>query len=105
MSISGGVFLEQGGGQCSLHTAGSPERLRTFGGQDEDGAMFETERLVIRRFRDEDARPLYENHLDDEVRRWFPNECYADLEEARDAIRFYAGVWTKGNCPSCSVWR
>ena len=61
--------------------------------------LFETERLVIRRFRDEDARPLYENHLDDEVRRWFPNECYADLEEARDAIRFYAGCVDKGQLP------
>ena len=47
--------------------------------------MFETERLIIRAFRDEDARELYENHLDDEVRKWFPNECYADLAEAQTA--------------------
>ena len=51
--------------------------------------MFETERLIVRKFRNEDAPKLYENHLDDEVRKWFPNECYADVDEAQDAIRFY----------------
>ena len=53
--------------------------------------LFETERLIIRKFRDGDARELYENHLDDEVRKWFPNECYEDPEEALEAIRFFAG--------------
>ena len=51
--------------------------------------MFETERLIVRQFRDDDAQKLYENHKDAEVSRWFPNECYADPEEALDAIRFY----------------
>ena len=55
-----------------------------------DTAMFETKRLLVRPFRDEDAQPLYENHLDDAVRKWFPNECYKDPEEAQDAIRFFA---------------
>ncbi len=63
------------------------------------GKMFETKRLVIRRFRDEDARKLYENHLDEEVRRWFPNECYADPEEAQDAVRFYADCVENGRLP------
>ena len=61
--------------------------------------QFETERLIIRRFREEDAQALYENHGDDEVRKWFPNECYADLEEALDAIRFFAGCVDKGQLP------
>ena len=61
--------------------------------------MFETERLKIRKFRDGDALPLYENHLDDAVRKWFPNECYADREEALDAIRFYADCVDKGQLP------
>ncbi len=51
--------------------------------------MPETERLILRCFRSEDARALYENHMDPEVRKWFSNECYADPEEAKDAIRFY----------------
>ena len=61
--------------------------------------MFETERLIVRAFREEDARELYENHLDDEVRKWFPNECYADAAKAQDAIRFYAGCVDSGRLP------
>ena len=61
--------------------------------------MFETERLIVRRVRDEDAPELYGNHLDDEVRKWFPNECYADPEEALDAIRFFAGCVDNGHLP------
>ena len=52
--------------------------------------LFETERLRIRRFEPSDAKCLYENHLDAEVRKWIPNECYKDLEEAKEAIGFYA---------------
>ena len=62
-------------------------------------SMFETERLAVRKFRDGDARQLYENHLDGEVRKWFPNECYADTEEALDAGRFYAGCVDGGRLP------
>ena len=62
-------------------------------------AMFETERLIVRPFREDDARQLYENHLDDEVRKWFPNECYADPEEALGAVRFYAGCVSSGHLP------
>lgn len=61
--------------------------------------ILETGRLVIRKFRDGDARQLYENHMDDEVRKWFPNECYADLAEAQDAIRFYADCVDNGRLP------
>ena len=61
--------------------------------------MFETERLIIRLFRDEDAAALYENHQDSEVQRWFPNECYADPEEAADAIRFYVDCVNNGHLP------
>ena len=51
--------------------------------------MFETERLGIRKFEIEDAKCLYENHLEEEVKRWIPNESYEDMEEAKGAIRFY----------------
>lgn len=51
--------------------------------------MFETEHLRIRRFKNEDAQDLYENHLEEEVRKWIPNESYADIEETKDAINFY----------------
>ena len=60
---------------------------------------FETEHLIVRKFKTEDAQQLYENHMDEEVRKWFPNECYADLEEAQDAIRFYADCVDHGKLP------
>lgn len=61
--------------------------------------LFETERLAVRRFREEDAPALYRNHMDAEVRRWFPNECYADEAEALDAIRFYGDCVDGGRLP------
>ena len=61
--------------------------------------MFETEHFFVRKFRDGDAQKLYENHMDDEVRKWFPNECYADSEEALDAIRFYADCVDNNHLP------
>ena len=61
--------------------------------------LFETKRLAVRKFRETDARPLYENHMDEEVRKWFPNECYADEAEALDAIRFYTDCVDNGHLP------
>ena len=52
--------------------------------------LFETARLGVRAFIVEDAQRLYENHLEEAVKRWIPNESYADLEEARDAAAFFA---------------
>ena len=31
--------------------------------------LFETEHLIVRKFKDEDAQQLYENHRDEEVRK------------------------------------
>lgn len=50
---------------------------------------FETEHLRIRDFKMEDAQRLYKNHLEEEVKKWIPNESYADLEETKGAINFY----------------
>lgn len=51
--------------------------------------MFETEHLRIRKFKIEDVQRLYENHLEEEVKKWIPNESYEDIEETRGAINFY----------------
>ncbi len=61
--------------------------------------LYETERLIVRGFREADAQPLYENHRDGEVKKWFPNESYADPEEALEAIRFYAECVDRGHLP------
>ena len=51
--------------------------------------IFETEHLKIRKFTTEDTQSLFRNHLEDDVKKWIPNECYADIEETQSAINFY----------------
>ncbi|MDE7292937.1 MAG: GNAT family N-acetyltransferase [Oscillospiraceae bacterium] len=51
--------------------------------------IFETEHLKIRKFEPDDAIDLYKNHLEEDVKKWIPNESYADIEEARGAVDFY----------------
>lgn len=51
--------------------------------------MFETKHLGIRKFESKDAQRLYENHLEEKVKKWIPNESYVDIEETQDAINFY----------------
>ena len=75
-------------------TMGDPDTRES-----EMGKTVETERLIVRRFKAEDAQQLYENHMDEEVRKWFPNECYADPEEARDAICFFSDCVDNGHLP------
>ena len=52
--------------------------------------LFGTEHLWVRKFETKDAGKLYENHQELEVRKWIPNECYEDLEEAEGAVAFFA---------------
>lgn len=42
--------------------------------------IFETAHLKIRKFETTDAQRLYENHLEEEVKKWLPNESYADMK-------------------------
>lgn len=61
--------------------------------------IFETEHLRIRKFVMEDAQSLYENHLEEEVKKWIPNESYADIEETKGAINFYVDCVNNGHLP------
>ena len=51
--------------------------------------FFETEHLLVRELEPGDADRLYENHAEEKVKKWFPNENYADLDEAKGAIQFF----------------
>lgn len=62
-------------------------------------AFFETEHLRARSFVPEDEGRLYRIHLDEEVKKWIPNESYEDLEEAREAIAFFADRVDKKELP------
>lgn len=61
--------------------------------------LFETEHLRIRKLHPRDAKRLYEIHLQAGVKQWIPNESYADLEEAEDAIRFFTDCVDRGELP------
>ena len=63
------------------------------------GYLFETARLRVRKFTPKDTPVLYENHREEEVRQWIPNECYADTQEAERAVRFYIDCVNKGKLP------
>lgn len=62
-------------------------------------AFFETERTLARKLVLEDATRLYENHAEEKVKKWFPNECYADISEAKDAIRFFSDCVENNHLP------
>ena len=60
---------------------------------------FETERVLARKLEPEDAARLYENHAEAKVKKWFPNECYADIDEAKGAIQFFHDCVEKNLLP------
>ena len=63
------------------------------------GYVFETEHLRVRPFTLEDGPRLYEIHLDEAVKQWFPNESYESPEEAREAAAFFADRAQSGQLP------
>ena len=60
---------------------------------------FETEHVLVRKLELEDAARLFENHAEAKVKKWFPNESYADVSEAEDAIRFFGDCVEKDHLP------
>ena len=65
--------------------------------------LFETEYLKIRKFEIDDVPYLYKNHLEKEVKKWIPNESYADMEETKEAINFYIDCVNKKQLDRKSV--
>lgn len=51
--------------------------------------MLDTKHLRVIKLRFEDAQRLYENHLEEEVKKWITNESYASIEETQEVITFY----------------
>lgn len=48
----------------------------------------ETERLVITEFTPDMAQAVHENSLDEDTRRFVPDEVFETVEDAADAIDF-----------------
>ena len=61
--------------------------------------LFETAHLGVRRFEPEDAEHLFGNHLDEEVKKWIPGECYENADEAKEAAEFFADCVNRNELP------
>ena len=53
----------------------------------------ETDRLVVTEFTPEMAQAVHENSLDEDNRRFVPDEVFETVEEAREAIAFLAAQY------------
>ncbi|MBQ2943754.1 MAG: GNAT family N-acetyltransferase [Ruminococcus sp.] len=59
----------------------------------------ETERLIITKFTMDMAQAVQENSLDEDNRRFVPDEVFETLEEAKDTVGFLMGVYENGDGP------
>ena len=61
--------------------------------------VFETARMKVRAFVPDDVQRLFAIHSEAGVKQWIPNESYADPEETRQAVDFFASCVLKGRLP------
>jgi len=61
--------------------------------------IIETERLVIREFTPDMARDVHENSLDEDNRRFVPDEVFETVEEAAETIVFLISQYGKTDGP------
>ena len=59
----------------------------------------ETERLVITEFTMDMAEAVHLNSLDEDNRRFVPDEVFETVEEAADTVGFLMGVYENGDGP------
>ena len=59
----------------------------------------ETERLIITRFTMDMVQAVHLNSLDEDNRRFVPDEVFETVEEAADTVGFLMGVYENGDGP------
>lgn len=59
----------------------------------------ETERLTITRFTMDMAEAVHLNSLDEDNRRFVPDEVFETIEDAQDTVGFLMGVYENGDGP------
>ncbi len=59
----------------------------------------ETERLTITEFQPEMAEAVHLNSLDEDTRRFVPDEVFETVEEAADTVNFLMGCYASGEGP------
>ena len=58
-----------------------------------------TERLIITEFTMDMAQAVHENSLDEDNRRFVPDEVFETVEDAKDTLEFLIGVYENGDGP------
>lgn len=61
--------------------------------------IIETERLMITQFTMDMAEAVHLNSLDEDNRRFVPDEVFETLEDAQDTVSFLMGVYENGDGP------
>lgn len=61
--------------------------------------QIETERLVITRFTADMALAVHLNSLDDDTRKFVPDEVFETVNDAEDTVRFLMSVYDGGKGP------
>lgn len=61
--------------------------------------FYDTRHLILRKMDPADADRLFENHAEQNVKKWFPNESYADINEAKEAIWFFRDCVDQNHLP------
>ena len=61
--------------------------------------IIETERLIITQFTMDMAEAVHLNSLDEDNRRFVPDEVFETLEDAQDTVSFLMGVYENGDGP------
>lgn len=59
----------------------------------------ETERLIITEFTMDMAHAVHQNSLDEDNRRFVPDEVFETVEEAAETVAFLMGVYQTGDGP------
>ena len=59
----------------------------------------ETDRLIITEFRADMAEAVHLNSLDEDNRRFVPDEVFETVEEAEETVKFLMGCYTSGEGP------
>ena len=59
----------------------------------------ETERLIITEFTPSMAESVHLNSLDEDNRRFVPDEVFETVEDARETVEFLMGVYDSGDGP------
>ena len=67
--------------------------------KDQNNMHIETERLTITEFSMDMAQAVHENSLDEDNRRFSPDEVFETLEEAAETLEFLMGVYESGDGP------